>query len=273
MPELPEVETTRSGIEPHLVNQTISDVTVNQPRLRIRVPNELKATLLQQTIQSVRRRSKYLLIELANHTLIIHLGMSGHLRVEPQKAITRKHDHIILSLGSGNCLIYNDPRRFGLFTLTERHLAEQHPLLNKLGPEPLSDRFNANYLRKITLGKQQAIKALLMDSQRVVGIGNIYATEILYETGIHPQQPAGSLSQQQLMQIVDETKIILQQAITAGGTTLKDFYQSNGKPGYFAQKLKAYGRAGEPCERCGQTLQAIQITQRKSVFCPNCQKP
>ncbi|UTM57493.1 bifunctional DNA-formamidopyrimidine glycosylase/DNA-(apurinic or apyrimidinic site) lyase [Photobacterium sp. CCB-ST2H9] len=268
MPELPEVEVSRMGITPHVVGQTVTQVTVRNPSLRWPVPAELQ--LLQgQTIRGVSRRAKYLLLETDAGFAIIHLGMSGSLRILPEDVPPAKHDHVDVKLASGEVLRYNDPRRFGAWLWQERD--SEHPVLSKLGPEPLSEEFNTPYLIGKAQGKRTVIKQFIMDNQVVVGVGNIYANESLFSAGIHPQAPAGSLSPERLSLLVDEIKSVLNKAITQGGTTLKDFRQSDGKPGYFAQELQVYGKAGQPCPRCGQRLNEAKIGQRATVFCSGCQ--
>ncbi|QSX33579.1 bifunctional DNA-formamidopyrimidine glycosylase/DNA-(apurinic or apyrimidinic site) lyase [Shewanella avicenniae] len=269
MPELPEVEVTRQGVEPWLVGQQVTALIVRNPSLRWPVP-DVAQQIVGQTIRAVRRRAKYLLIDTDAGTTIVHLGMSGSLRIVHARTEIAKHDHIDLVLASGRIMRFNDPRRFGAWLWCE--LPEQaHPLLAKLGPEPLSEAFNLDYLALALAGKSKAIKLCLMDNAIVVGVGNIYANEALFATGIHPQRPAGKLVHKQLAELVPAIKAILAQAITQGGTTLKDFTNAEGKPGYFAQKLHVYGRGGQACDRCGCLLNEIRLGQRTTVFCPVCQ--
>ncbi|WP_078121190.1 bifunctional DNA-formamidopyrimidine glycosylase/DNA-(apurinic or apyrimidinic site) lyase [Thiosocius teredinicola] len=268
MPELPEVETTRRGIEPHLSGQVISGAVVRQPKLRWPVP-DLAKLLVQQRVQSVERRGKYLLLRFNNGTLIIHLGMSGSLRVLPAATAARAHDHVDLQFGK-QCLRFHDPRRFGAMLWTDSDPLK-HPRLCDLGPEPLSDAFNSDYLYPIARKRNIAIKSLLMNGHVVVGVGNIYATEALFAAGIHPQRSSHRISRPRLDRLVVEVKKILRYAIERGGTTLRDFLNESGQPGYFAQELMVYGRAGEACKQCGNTIKTRQIGQRASAFCPTCQ--
>ena len=270
MPELPEVEVTKQGVSPFLVDNTVTDLIIRNPSLRWPVPDIAKQ-IIGQTIRAVRRRAKYLLIDTDAGTTIVHLGMSGSLRILPANTPVEKHDHIDLVLASGKVLRYNDPRRFGAWLWNE--LPEQaHPLLSKLGPEPLEISFNSDYLRQALANKKKAIKLCLMDNHIVVGVGNIYANEALFAAGIHPQAEAGKVDAERMTILVAEVKQILARAIKQGGTTLKDFTNADGKPGYFAQKLHVYGRGGETCTHCGQLLSEIRLGQRATVFCSICQQ-
>lgn len=235
MPELPEVEVTRQGISPHLLDQQVTGLTVRNASLRWPVP-EVAQQIVGQTIRGIRRRAKYLLLDTDAGTTIVHLGMSGSLRILPKSTPVEKHDHIDLELASGKVLRFNDPRRFGAWLWCELPEAA-HPLLAKLGPEPLQSGFNVDYLAKALEGKKKAVKLCLMDNHIVVGVGNIYANEALFAAGIHPQTEAGRIDRERLTVLVAEVKQILAQAIKQGGTTLKDFTNADGKPGYFAQKL------------------------------------
>ncbi len=269
MPELPEVEVTRQGISPHLIDQQVTKLIVRNPSLRWPVP-EIAQQIVGQTIRNVRRRAKYLLIDTDAGTTIVHLGMSGSLRILLKSTPAEKHDHIDLELASGKVLRFNDPRRFGAWLWCE--LPEQaHLLLSKLGPEPLSNAFNVDYLTQALKGKKKAIKLCLMDNHIVVGVGNIYANETLFAAGIHPQTEAGKIDIERLTLLVAEVKQILTHAIKQGGTTLKDFTNADGKPGYFAQKLHVYGRGGQTCTQCGHLLSEIKLGQRATVFCGLCQ--
>ena len=269
MPELPEVEVTRRGVEPWLLGQNVQALIVRNASLRWPVP-ELAQQIVGQTIKAVRRRAKYLLIDTDAGTAIVHLGMSGSLRIVTARTEVQKHDHIDLVLGSGRIMRFNDPRRFGAWLWCQ--LPEQaHPLLAKLGPEPLSDAFDVDYLVAALKGKSKAIKLCLMDNAIVVGVGNIYANEALFAAAIHPQAPAGSIEREALVLLVSAVKQILAVAIEQGGTTLKDFTNAEGKPGYFAQKLHVYGRGGQPCNQCGVLLKEIRLGQRSTVFCSVCQ--
>ncbi|QYJ86075.1 bifunctional DNA-formamidopyrimidine glycosylase/DNA-(apurinic or apyrimidinic site) lyase [Shewanella mesophila] len=269
MPELPEVEVTRQGITPHLIDQQVTGLTVRNPSLRWPVP-DIAQQIVGQTIRNVRRRAKYLLIDTDAGTTIVHLGMSGSLRILPKTAAIEKHDHIDLEMASGKILRFNDPRRFGAWLWCELP-EEAHPLLSKLGPEPLLAAFNLDYLSQALKGKKKAIKLCLMDNHIVVGVGNIYANEALFAAGIHPQAEAGKVDTERLTILVAEVKQILANAIKQGGTTLKDFTNAEGKPGYFAQKLHVYGRGGETCTQCGNLLSEIKLGQRTTVFCGLCQ--
>ena len=274
MPELPEVETTRRGIEPHIVNQTISRTTIRQPSLRWPVTENLADILLDNRVTSVERRAKYLLLYLNNNknqALLIHLGMSGSLRICQRGDTLLKHDHVDIVFNENVILRYSDPRRFGCI-LWLNETPSQHKLLAHLGPEPLSDEFNADYLWQRARGKQVAVKQYVMDQKVVTGIGNIYATEALFTAGVHPNKPAGKVSKTKYALFVAEAKRILQRSITQGGTTLRDFVGGDGKPGYFAQQLLVYGRKGEECPTCSTILEEIRLSNRSSVFCRSCQK-
>jgi len=271
MPELPEVETTCRGIAPHLTGNTIYRTIVRQPRLRWPVPSKLAKTITGKRITTVERRAKYLLVTLSDDaTLIIHLGMSGSLRLDDPTAPLRKHDHIELHLSNGLCLRYCDPRRFGAWLHTSDNPL-YHPLLIDLGPEPLSKSFTAKYLQTQLEKRRQPIKTLIMDSHLVVGVGNIYANEALFLARIHPLRAGQTLTADDCQRLVQQIKQILRRAIQRGGTTLRDFIGGDGKPGYFAQELLVYGRAGEPCPHCQTPLEEIRLGQRSTVFCPLCQ--
>lgn len=268
MPELPEVETSRRGIEPFLVNYTIMQAVVRNERLRWPVSQQIMA-LSDQLVLSVQRRAKYLLIELNSGWIIIHLGMSGSLRILAEQTKPGKHDHIDLVMDSGYVLRYTDPRRFGAW-LWCQDLGSSN-LLSHLGVEPLSQSFNTEYLREKSKNKQSPIKPWLMDNKLVVGIGNIYASESLFVAGILPDRPANTLSFKEYDLLVASTKAILLRSIEQGGTTLRDFSQSDGKPGYFAQQLQVYGRAGKPCRVCDTPIESARHAQRSTFFCPYCQ--
>ncbi|ADN74350.1 DNA-(apurinic or apyrimidinic site) lyase; Formamidopyrimidine-DNA glycosylase [Ferrimonas balearica DSM 9799] len=270
MPELPEVEVTRLGIAPHLEGRVVEEVIVRNPRLRWPV-DPLIQQLVGQTILSVTRRAKYLLVDTEAGVLILHLGMSGSLRVLDPVPEPGKHDHLDLVLDSGAVLRLNDPRRFGAAIWWQLPLDAQ-PLLNKLGPEPLTAAFNAEQLAAALKGKTSAIKTALMDNHVVVGVGNIYANEALFAAGIHPKRAAGNLSKARLAKLVEEVKAVLARAIQQGGTTLKDFTQADGKPGYFVQQLNVYGRGGQACVQCGAQLKEIKLGQRATVYCGHCQR-
>lgn len=270
MPELPEVETTKKGIEAKTQGQIIQSIQIRNGRLRWPVDPKLSQILPGLVILSVKRRAKYLLLETELGHLIIHLGMSGNLRVLPQSTPAKKHDHIDLHLDNGWLLRYHDPRRFGCWLWTEEPLA-QHPLLKNLGPEPLTNAFNAESLAKQLAQRSMAIKNAIMQNAIVVGVGNIYANEALFMSKIHPLRPAKSLNAAEIATLVTSIKQVLTQAISQGGTTLKDFLTPTGKPGYFEQQLQVYGRAKEPCFCCQQPIQKIIQNQRASYFCNGCQ--
>lgn len=271
MPELPEVETTRSGIEPHIKNQTIVKVIVRQPKLRWPIPASLAKDLPGHSISGVSRRGKYLLLKSKLGTVIIHLGMSGSLRILKTPVPPGKHDHVDFELGSGDILRYTDPRRFGCILWEVNDLA-QHPLLSKLGPEPLLEEFDSSYLHSLSRKRKAPIKTFIMDSHIVVGVGNIYANEALFMAGISPKRAAGAISKARYEKLVVAVKSVLAQAILVGGTTLKDFTNSNGDPGYFKQSLQVYGRGGLPCNNCEKDLSEVRLGQRATVYCSVCQK-
>ncbi|AZG97108.1 MULTISPECIES: bifunctional DNA-formamidopyrimidine glycosylase/DNA-(apurinic or apyrimidinic site) lyase [Enterobacterales] len=268
MPELPEVETSRRGIEPHLVGNILHYAIVRNSKLRWPVSEKIK-TLLDEPILSVKRRAKYLLIELNQGWIIVHLGMSGSVRILPEEQPEEKHDHIDLVFRDGKVLRYTDPRRFGAWLWCE-DLATSSVLAH-LGPEPLSAQFNAQYLYQQSKNKKIAIKPWLMDNKLVVGVGNIYANEALFSSGIMPDRKASSLTEQECDVLVKAIKAVLTRSIEQGGTTLKDFLQSDGKPGYFAQELFVYGRKDKACLICGHTIESIKQGQRSTFFCRHCQ--
>jgi len=270
MPELPEVETTLRGIEPHLLNQRISRVIVRDPRLRWPVPDDVSKAEGQKFVK-LARRGKYLLLKLQHGGLIIHLGMSGSLRILQQPLTPGKHDHVDVELENGVCLRFNDPRRFGAFLWVDGEM-QSHELLRDLGPEPLSEEFTADYLYRRSRDRRVAIKNFIMNGHIVVGVGNIYASEALFMAGIHPQRAAGRVSLQRYEGLVAATCDVLDRAIKQGGTTLRDFVNSEGAPGYFAQELLVYDRAGSDCFQCGTTIRLKVIGQRSSYYCPACQR-
>lgn len=271
MPELPEVETTRCGIAPHLIDHKISRVVIRQHALRWPIPKTLARILPGQKIHAVARRAKYLLIACDAGWLIVHLGMSGSLRILPQNTKPEKHDHFDLLLDSGELLRLRDPRRFGAVLWTETD-PERHALLANLGVEPLAPDFNGNFLYTRSRGRNTAIKSFIMDSKTVVGIGNIYANEALFRAGIRPQTAAGRISRQRYDRLAEVIKETLQDAIAAGGSSLRDFVNSAGNPGYFQQQYFVYGRTHEPCQRCQTPIRLIRQGQRSTFFCPRCQK-
>ncbi|MEH6568535.1 MAG: bifunctional DNA-formamidopyrimidine glycosylase/DNA-(apurinic or apyrimidinic site) lyase [Halioglobus sp.] len=270
MPELPEVETTRRGVEPYSLNQDICRLEVRESRLRWPVPADLPQILEGQRILAVDRRAKYLLFRTAPGTLLVHLGMSGSLRVMNSAAPPKKHDHIDIHLSNEHCLRFNDPRRFGSFLWQAN--GEQHTLLSALGPEPLSPEFDGELLYNKSRGRKIPVKSFLMDGKVVVGVGNIYANEALYSSGIRPDRSAGRISRERYDELASQVKRVLTSSIEQGGTTLRDFVGGDGKPGYFAQKLHVYGREGQPCRACGSVLRGVRLGQRATVFCVACQR-
>ena len=271
MPELPEVETTRRGIEPHIIKTKVKDVQIRHHQLRWPVPNELPSLLKGHSIQNIARRGKYLLLEFQHGTLIWHLGMSGNLRILETQTLPEKHDHIDLVFSNKKILRYNDTRRFGSVLWTDEP-SELHSLIAHLGPEPLTEAFDGDYLFEQSRGRKQAIKTWIMDSTVVVGVGNIYANESLFKAGIHPLKAAQKVSRNKYHILANEIKQVLSKAIEQGGTTLKDFVGGDGKPGYFAQQLNVYGRGGEACVNCGKALLEKRLGQRTTVYCTQCQK-
>lgn len=269
MPELPEVETSRRGILPYLKGQIIDKIIVRQPKLRWPVHSDIN-NVKGQVILDIKRRAKYLLVQLPNNWIVIHLGMSGSLRIlrNPQKA--EKHDHIDLVLENGIILRYTDPRRFGSWLWANS--LEEISQLQHLGPEPLSSEFCAEYLFEKAKNRQVPIKSWIMDNHIVVGVGNIYASESLFMAKINPNRKVNSLKLKEFERLVASIKQVLTKSIEQGGTTLKDFLQSDGKPGYFAQKLQVYGRAGEQCLNCDKEIKSQKIGQRNTFYCEYCQK-
>lgn len=271
MPELPEVETTCRGIAPHIEGQTIRQVIVRQPKLRWPVPESLAHTLTGLCIQSVSRRAKYLLFSTASGTVLLHLGMSGNLRIMSTAQVAGKHDHVDFVFTNGTVLRFNDPRRFGAVLWTTEPTAE-HPLLRDLGPEPLLSDFNGELLYSLSRNRKIAVKSFIMDSHIVVGVGNIYANEALFMAGIQPTRQAGKVSLARYQKLTECIRVVLRHAIEQGGTTLRDFVNEAGKPGYFQQQLRVYGRAGLPCVICSQPLTEVRIANRSTVFCGVCQR-
>ncbi|MCW9013854.1 MAG: bifunctional DNA-formamidopyrimidine glycosylase/DNA-(apurinic or apyrimidinic site) lyase [Gammaproteobacteria bacterium] len=270
MPELPEVETSRRGIEPYILNQQVIDVVVRQKKLRWPIPARLKSELIKQKILAVGRRGKYLLLETGIGTVLIHLGMSGSLRIVDKGTAPEKHDHIDIAFNNNKVLRLRDPRRFGSVLWTRKDPA-QHKLLSQLGPEPLSDEFNADYLYQQSRSRKVAIKLFIMNSQVVVGVGNIYANEALFMAGINPKRQASRISYQRYQILVACIKEVLQLAIQQGGTSLQDFTQQDGKPGYFQQILKVYGKTNQPCLICHQPIRQLRQQQRSTFYCSQCQ--
>lgn len=271
MPELPEVETTLRGIQPLIEGQTIQQFMIRVPRLRWPIPRKDLQKLIGYRINQVKRRGKYLLLITDLGTIILHLGMSGRLSILDSAVTANKHDHVDIVFSNGNILRFTDPRRFGALLWTNESNPLSHPLLKNLGVEPLSRYFTSHFLQRRLHNKNLAIKAALMNQHIVVGIGNIYITEALFTAGIHPTTSAKTLSLVQLKRLVTAIKTILRCAIKKGGTTLKDFLNSQGKPGYFNQALQVYGRSGLPCLSCQTSLQSIRIGQRSTVYCGYCQ--
>ncbi|MFV2059177.1 MAG: bifunctional DNA-formamidopyrimidine glycosylase/DNA-(apurinic or apyrimidinic site) lyase [Gammaproteobacteria bacterium] len=271
MPELPEVETTVTGIRPYICGQKITSVVVREHRLRWPIPPDLSDNLIGQTVLSVSRRAKYILIQFKNSTLLIHLGMSGNLRFINKNQPAVKHDHVDIIFNHKDCLRYHDPRRFGAILWTNEAI-EKHTLLSHLGPEPLSDNFTTDYLFLRSRNRKISIKQFIMDSKIVVGVGNIYASESLFLAGIHPTRAAGKISKARHQKLCLAIKKVLSSAIKQGGTTLKDFNNADGKPGYFKQKLNVYDRAGKTCKKCSRSIKHITQNNRSSYYCSHCQR-
>lgn len=271
MPELPEVETTCRGIEPLVIDKVVDKVLIHNASLRWPVPSEMTTLLPGQTFCTVSRRSKYLLFSLDEGTMIVHLGMTGHLRVDSSLSERRKHDHFEIVFTDGTALRYNDSRRFGAILWTSDDPL-QHVRLATLGPEPFSSEFNASYLYHRSRERKIAVKPFLMDAHVVVGVGNIYASEALFRARIAPARAAGKVSKAAYKRLVEMVVIILNEAIAAGGTTIRDFANSEGKPGYFKQELRVYGRAGQKCTVCDTLIKQIKLGQRSTYYCPSCQR-
>ena len=269
MPELPEVETTRRGIEPHIVDSTISRVVVRERRLRWPVANEVDRELPGKKVESVGRRAKYLLLNTEAGSAILHLGMSGSLVVLDHGAPAGVHDHVDIEFDSGLMLRFRDPRRFGSLHWSESPLS--HALLEKLGPEPLGEDFDGDYLWTKSRGRKVSVKQFIMNAHIVVGVGNIYASEALYLAGINPRRAAGRIARHRYAALAEGIREVLSRAIKAGGTTLRDFYGGDGEAGYFQQQLEAYGREDEPCRRCNTPITAIVQGQRTTYYCTQCQ--
>jgi len=271
MPELPEVETTRLGISPHIENQIVKSVIIRNGSLRWPVPTSIKKNLPTQKLLSISRRGKYLILDFGTGCLLIHLGMSGSLQIVDPKTTIRKHDHVDIIFNNQQCLRYHDPRRFGSILWTTRPALE-HKLLIDLGPEPLDKDFSAQHLWDRSRKRRVTIKQFIMDSHNVVGVGNIYASESLFRAGIHPRRAAGKVSLEQYKLLVKAIKRVIKAAIKQGGTTLRDFTGGDGKPGYFQQRLNVYGRKGEPCQQCGKAVSHCVMGQRATYYCTACQK-
>jgi formamidopyrimidine-DNA glycosylase len=271
MPELPEVETTRRGLAPYVERQKVTAVSIYDHRLRWPVPQDLPRRLIGRVIDRVDRRSKYLLFRLGKDTFIVHLGMTGSLRVYREPPARRAHDHVDLTFGNGVVLRYHDPRRFGAM-LWSPHSALPHPLLADLGPEPFSPEFNADYLYRATRHRKIAVKLALMDSRLVVGVGNIYANESLFRAGIRPTRPVNQVSRERLGHLVAAVRQTLAEAIAKGGSTLRDYVDSAGEPGYFQLDYYVYGREDEPCRKCGSAIRGVRLGGRATSYCAVCQR-
>jgi formamidopyrimidine-DNA glycosylase len=269
MPELPEVETTRRGVAPRVIGKRVARVTVYDRRLRWPVPQALESRLRGHIIERVDRRSKYLLFRIGEGTLLVHLGMTGSLRVYAEPPPRRAHDHADVVLDDGTLLRYHDPRRFGAILWVPA--ASEHPLLRHLGPEPFDAAFDAAYLWRATRGRRAAIKLALMDNRLVVGVGNIYASEALFRAGIRPAIAAGRLTRPRLIRLVDAVRAVLAEAIAKGGSTLRNYVDSDGDPGSFQLTHYVYGRAGDPCRVCRTGIRQVRLGQRSSFYCPRCQ--
>ena len=270
MPELPEVETTRRGLARHVVGKKITDVIVRDRRLRRPVPKQLRSKLTGRSLRKLSRRAKYLIFHFDTGTMILHLGMTGSLRILTGDQPAAKHDHVDFVFGNKTCLRFRDPRRFGCILWTKDDPLH-HELLRNLGPEPLGAEFTGNYLFAKSRKRTQSIKTFLMDSRILAGVGNIYANEALFAAGIHPGKKAGRITREQCAKLAAAIKNVLKRAIAKGGTTLRDYVNGQGEPGYFRLELKVYDRAGEPCSRCGTLIKTQRHGQRSSFYCPKCQ--
>ena len=273
MPELPEVETTRRGIEPYLINREVQTIEIRNSKMRWPVKETVRE-LIGQKMESVERRAKYILIQSNAGTLILHLGMSGSLRICPCDTELKKHDHFIIGLGDQMEMRLHDPRRFGavLWHRSCEGPVSEHPLLCHLGPEPLSSEFDANYLSRRCKNKKTTIKQHIMNNKVVVGVGNIYACEALYRSGIKPTRHAGNISSARLSVLSNQIKNVLSDAIQQGGTTLRDFLNQDGQPGYFKQRLQVYDCEGQPCRHCGRSIKRVIISNRSTFYCSKCQR-
>ncbi|MGJ8677425.1 MAG: bifunctional DNA-formamidopyrimidine glycosylase/DNA-(apurinic or apyrimidinic site) lyase [Akkermansiaceae bacterium] len=274
MPELPEVETTVRGVRPHLMSHHVSDIIVRESRMRWPIIEEDVLKMIKLPIQNIERRAKYILVSCKKGTLILHLGMSGSLRICPRELELKKHDHFIMRLSTGMELRLHDPRRFGCVLWHDASEGDilNHHLLTNLGPEPLTENFNPQHLSESAKGRKTTIKQLIMNNKFVVGVGNIYACEALFRSGIHPTREAGKISKLRLSKLTTEIKKVLTEAITQGGTTLRDFLNESGNPGYFKQKLTVYDRETEPCRICKTPIKKIVISARSTFYCPKCQR-
>jgi len=270
MPELPEVETSRRGVAPWLENQRVVRVTIREPRLRWPVPPAVAAGLTGRTVRSLRRRAKYLLIDTDDGSALVHLGMSGSLRIVEPDEPPGRHDHYDILLDNGKALRFRDPRRFGSLLWADE--PERHPLLANLGPEPLGPDFDGDYLWQKARRRRVAVKLFIMNASVVVGVGNIYANESLFASGINPRRQAGRISRDRMDRLAASIRNILKRAIRAGGTTLRDFYGGDGEPGYFRTRLDVYERDDLPCRRCGEPIRHAVLGQRSTYWCKHCQR-
>lgn len=270
MPELPEVETTRRGLEPHLRGRKIAALRVRERRLRLPIPGTLGARLTGSTVTGLRRRGKYLLLDTDRGTALLHLGMSGSLRIVDPDVPAQAHEHYDLLLNSNGAVRYRDPRRFGLLVWAGKQ-PDRHPLLAELGPEPFSPDFDGNYLFSASRGRNAPVKAFLMNSSVLAGVGNIYASESLFRAGVHPRRAAGRVGRERYEALVQAIRDVLAEAITAGGTTLRDFVAAEGSPGYYRIRLAVYDRAGRPCPTCGTPIRREIVSQRAAYYCSGCQ--
>lgn len=270
MPELPEVETSRRGIAPWVEQQRVDGVTIRERRLRWPIPDCFEEKLVGQVIHTLKRRAKYLLFDADNGSAILHLGMSGSVRIIDPTEPAAKHDHFDIRFENGKALRFRDPRRFGSLLWADD--ATQHPLLIDLGPEPLGADFTGMHLWQQSRGRRVTIKQFIMDGKIVVGVGNIYASEALFLAGINPKRKAGRIAKARMMKLADSIQSVLANAIKAGGTTLRDFYGGDGEPGYFQQQLNVYDRDGEPCLKCGDEIAIAVLGQRSTYYCKRCQR-
>lgn len=271
MPELPEVETTKRGIENHLVGKKINRVVIRESRFRWPINRGFRQKVDGHIVRAISRRAKYILFQFDHGYFMIHLGMSGNLRIVNANTAIKKHDHVDFQLATGKCLRFNDPRRFGS-VLWLGSSPFEHPLLSKLGPEPFDQSFNGEYLFQRARKKKIAVKNFIMNNHIVVGAGNIYANEALFISGIRPTRPAGKVTKAESQALVEAIIMVLKSSIEMGGTTLKDFVGGDGKPGYFQQTLRVYDREQQPCRKCNTPIKALRIGQRSSYYCPHCQK-
>ena len=270
MPELPEVETTLRGIKSHIDKANVKKVNIYQEKLRWPIEKKLHTKLSGKKLINLQRRGKYLILEFKNGSLLMHLGMSGSLRILNEKIPLEKHDHFEIIFDNDKALRLRDPRRFGAVLWTELEW-QDHKLIKSLGPEPLTDELNTDYLYEKSRNKSLAIKSFIMDSHIVVGVGNIYASEALFRAGIHPTRATKRISKKRFERLVSSIKVVLEKAINEGGTTLKDFTNAEGKPGYFTQQLNVYGKAAQPCPICSTAIKHKVIAQRATYYCPRCQ--